>query len=198
MHQQMKIAQPLHWISVASRAARALPGHLRRHELYWELQDGDPDVKGRSTRYRRSRHPARRVGRVYGVRRAPGSGARLGGWLKTTDVREWRGTRCGRCRPTTTQVQQWWRNLRNQVVPGHVDPQRSRAGHKTKGDFWGRLEVVSRGPANEGVRPGPAPKRARLAVGPLSRSGAGRPELHRPGVGGSTSCSRWGVVDLRP
>jgi len=128
MHQQIgRSRSRLHWISVAKQGGPELYQDIYGGmNFYWELQDGNPDVKRYVDSFQKKfgTPPGEYGVYAYSAILEVARGSEL---AKTTDAERSR-LRCGRARPTTTSGQAVVAHLRQQVVPGHVDPQGPRAG----------------------------------------------------------------------
>jgi branched-chain amino acid transport system substrate-binding protein len=147
MHQQMKIAQPLHWISVAKQGGPELYQDIYGGmNFYWELQDGNPDVKRYVDSFQKKfgTPPGEYGVYAYSAILEVARGSEL---AKTTDAEKVADAL--RKSPTYNHFKgkQWWRTCDNKSFQD-MWILKGRAPGKTKGD-WGLLEVVSRVPANE-------------------------------------------------
>ena len=147
MHQQMKIAQPLHWISVAKQGGPELYQDIYGGmNFYWELQDGNPDVKRYVDSFQKKfgTPPGEYGVYAYSAILEVARGSEL---AKTTDAEKVADALRKSPAYNHFKGKQWWRTCDNKsfqdmwIIKG-------RAPGKTKGD-WGLLEVVSRVPANE-------------------------------------------------
>ena len=141
MRSQMKIAQPLHWISVAKQGGPELyDGIYAGINWYWELQDSIPRPRSTSRPPEEVRHPARRLQRLRLQRRAGSRARRRARPRRRTPTKVADALRKN---PTYDHFKgkQWWRACDNKsfqdmwIVKG-------RGPGKAKGD-WGLLEVVA-------------------------------------------------------
>jgi len=180
MHQQMKIAQPLHWISVAKQGGPELYQDIYGGmNFYWSCRTEPRREALRRLVPEEVRHPARRVRRLR-VQRDPGvaRGSELARPRNAGEVAD-----ALRKSPATTTSR-----ASSGGAPATTSRSRtcgsSRAARrgKTKGD-WGLLEVRVARAGQRGFDRTCAEKGLRLAgrVRHLAR-GAGRPGLHRPGA----------------
>jgi branched-chain amino acid transport system substrate-binding protein len=147
MRSQMKIAQPLHWISVAKQGGPELyDGIYAGTNWYWELQDSIPEAKKYVEGFQKKFGipPGDYSCYSYSGCLEAARGAEL---AKSTDADKVADAL--RKSPTYNHLKgkQWWRTCDNKsfqdmwIVKG-------RGPGKTKGD-WGLLEVVARVPASE-------------------------------------------------
>jgi branched-chain amino acid transport system substrate-binding protein len=147
MHKEMKIAQPLHWISVAKQGGPELYQDIYAGiNWYWELQDSIPEAKRYVEAFQKKFNipPGDYGVYAYGGVMEVARGAEL---AKTTDAEKVADAL--RKNPTYNHFKgkQWWRTCDNKsfqdmwIVKG-------RGPGKTRGD-WGLLEIVERVPANE-------------------------------------------------
>ncbi len=141
MRSQMKIAQPLHWISMAKQGGPELyDGIYAGINWYWELQDSIPSAKKfvEAATKKFGTPPGDYSAYAYGG--VPGSRARRRAGQDD-------GCRQGRGRPAQEpgvrplQGQAVVARLRQQVLPGHVDRQGPRpgSGQERVGAARGRL-----------------------------------------------------------
>ena len=147
MRSQMKIAQPLHWISVAKQGGPELyDGIYAGINWYWELQDSIPEAKKFVEASRRSSapRPATTAPTPTAACMEVARGVEL---AKTTDADKVADALRKNPNYNHFKGKQWWRACDNKsfqdmwIVKG-------RGPGKTKGD-WGLLEVVARVPASE-------------------------------------------------
>ncbi len=147
MKKQMKIAQPLHWISQAKEGGPDLYQDVYgAMNFYWELQETIPQVKkfveGSMKKF--NQPPGDYGAYAYsGVLEV----ARAAELAKSTDA-EAMG-KALRANPVYDHYKgkQWWRTCDNKGMQD-LWIFRGREPGKVKGD-WGLLEVVSRIPAND-------------------------------------------------
>ena len=147
MHQQMKIAQPLHWISVAKQGGPELYQDIYGGmNFYWELQDGNPDVKRYVDSFQKKfgTPPGEYGVYAYSAILEVARGSEL---AKTTDAEKVADALRKSPAYNHFKGKQWWRTCDNKSFQD-MWILKGRAPGKTKGD-WGLLEVVSRVPANE-------------------------------------------------
>ena len=147
MHQQMKLAKPLHWISVAKQGGPELYQDVYGGiNFYWELQDSIPEAKKYVEAFNKKFGipPGDYGVYAYSAVLEVARGSEL---AKTTDADK--VAEALRKSPQYNHVKgkQWWRACDNKSIQD-MWILKGRAPGKTKGD-WGLLEIVSRVPANE-------------------------------------------------
>jgi branched-chain amino acid transport system substrate-binding protein len=147
MRSQMKIAQPLHWISIAKQGGPELyDGIYAGINWYWELQDSIPEAKKYVDGFQKKFGipPGDYSAYSYGGCLEAARGAEL---AKTTDAEKVADAL--RKNPTYNHFKgkQWWRACDNKSIQD-MWIVKGRGPGKTKGD-WGLLEVVARVPASE-------------------------------------------------
>ncbi|PYM19659.1 MAG: ABC transporter substrate-binding protein [Candidatus Rokuibacteriota bacterium] len=147
MHQQMKLAKPLHWISVAKQGGPELYQDVYGGvNFYWELQDSIPEAKRYVEGFNKKFGipPGDYGVYAYSAVLEVARGSEL---AKTTDADK--VAEALRKSPQYNHVKgkQWWRACDNKSIQD-MWILKGRAPGKTKGD-WGLLEIVSRVPANE-------------------------------------------------
>jgi branched-chain amino acid transport system substrate-binding protein len=147
MRSQMKIAQPLHWISVAKQGGPELyDGIYAGTNWYWELQDSIPAAKKYVDAFQKKFGipPGDYSAYAYSGCLEAARGAEL---AKTTDAEKVADAL--RKNPTYDHFKgkQWWRACDNKSIQD-MWIVKGRGPGKTKGD-WGLLEVVARVPASE-------------------------------------------------
>ena len=147
MRKDMKIAQPLHWLSQAKQGGPELYQDIYAGiNFYWELQDTIPEAKRYVEAFQKKFNtpPADYGVYAYSAVLEVARGSEL---AKTTDAA--RVAEALRKNNTYNHFKgkQWWRLCDNKsfqdmwIVKG-------RGPGKTRGD-WGLLEIVEKVPANE-------------------------------------------------
>ena len=147
MRSQLKIAQPLHWISVAKQGGPELyDGIYAGINWYWELQDSIPEGKKFVDGFQKKFGipPGDYSAYAYSGCLEAARGAEI---AKTTDAEKVADAL--RKNPTYSHFKgkQWWRVCDNKSFQD-MWIVRGRGPGKTKGD-WGLLEVVARVPASD-------------------------------------------------
>src|SRR5881628_1303925 len=147
MHNQMKIAKPLHWISVAKQGGPELYQDVYGGiNFYWELQDSIPEAKRYVEAFQKKFGipPGDYGVYAYSAVLEVARGSEL---AKTTDGEKVADAL--RKNPTYNHVKgkQWWRACDNKSFQD-MWILKGREPGKTKGE-WGLLEVVARVPAND-------------------------------------------------
>jgi branched-chain amino acid transport system substrate-binding protein len=147
MHKEMKLAKPLHWISIAKQGGPELYQDIYGGiNWYWELQDSIPEAKRYVEAFtKKFNMPPGDYGvYAYGGVMEVARGAEL---ARTTDAEA--VATALRKNPVYNHFKgkQWWRACDNKsfqdmwIVKG-------RGPGKTRGD-WGLLDIVERIPASE-------------------------------------------------
>jgi branched-chain amino acid transport system substrate-binding protein len=147
MKKQMKIAQPLHWISQAKEGGPDLYQDVYgAMNFYWELQDTIPQAKKfvESSMKKFNQPPGDYGAYAYNGVLEVARGSEL---AKSTDAEA--VAKALRANPVYDHYKgkQWWRTCDNKSMQD-LWIMRGREPGKVKGD-WGLLEIVSRIPANE-------------------------------------------------
>src|SRR5712691_4076949 len=147
MHNQMKIAKPLHWISVAKQGGPELYQDVYGGiNFYWELQDSIPEAKKYVEAFNKKFGipPGDYGVYAYSAVLEVARGSEL---AKTTDADK--VAEALRKSPSYNHVKgkQWWRACDNKSIQD-MWILKGRAPGKTKGE-WGLLEIVSQMRANE-------------------------------------------------
>ncbi len=147
MHNQMKIAKPLHWISVAKQGGPELYQDVYGGiNFYWELQDSIPEAKRYVEAFQKKFGipPGDYGVYAYSAVLEVARGSEL---AKTTDGEKVADAL--RKNPTYNHVKgkQWWRACDNKSFQD-MWILKGREPGKTKGE-WGLLEVVARVPASD-------------------------------------------------
>jgi branched-chain amino acid transport system substrate-binding protein len=147
MHQQMKLAKPLHWISVAKQGGPELYQDVYGGiNFYWELQDSIPEAKKYVEAFNKKFGipPGDYGVYAYSAVLEVARGAEL---AKTTDGEK--VAEALRKSPNYNHVKgkQYWRACDNKSIQD-MWILKGRQPGKTKGE-WGMLEIVSRVPASE-------------------------------------------------
>src|SRR5438445_146233 len=147
MHNQMKIAKPLHWISVAKQGGPELYQDVYGGiNFYWELQDTIPEAKRYVEAFQKKFGipPGDYGVYAYSAVLEVARGSEL---AKTTDGEKVADAL--RKNPTYNHVKgkQWWRACDNKSFQD-MWILKGREPGKTKGE-WGLLEVVARVPASD-------------------------------------------------
>jgi branched-chain amino acid transport system substrate-binding protein len=147
MHQQMKLAKPLHWISIAKQGGPELYQDVYGGtNFYWELQDSIPESKKYVEAFQKkfAIPPGDYGVYAYSAVLEVARGAEL---AKTTDGEKVADAL--RKNPTYNHVKgkQWWRTCDNKSFQD-MWILKGRAPGKTKGE-WGLLDTVARVAANE-------------------------------------------------
>jgi branched-chain amino acid transport system substrate-binding protein len=147
MHTQMKIAQPLHWISQAKQGGPELYQDVYGGiNFYWELQDSIPEAKRYVEAFQKkfTTPPGDYGVYAYSAVMEVARGSEL---AKTTDADKVADALRKSPQYNHVKGKQWWRACDNKsfqdmwIVKG-------RQPGKTRGE-WGLLEIVARVPANE-------------------------------------------------
>jgi branched-chain amino acid transport system substrate-binding protein len=147
MHNQMKIAQPLHWISTGKQGGPELYQDIYAGtNFYWEIQDTIPEAKKYVERFQK------KFGIPpgdYGVYAYNGvlEVARGSELAKTTDAEK--VAEALRKNPVYNHVKgkQWWRACDNKSFQD-MWILKGRPPGKTKGE-WGLFEIVAKVAASE-------------------------------------------------
>ena len=147
MHNQMKIAKPLHWISVAKQGGPELYQDVYGGiNFYWELQDSIPEAKRYVEAFQKKFGipPGDYGVYAYSAVLEVARGSEL---AKTTDGEKVADAL--RKNPTYNHVKgkQWWRACDNKSFQD-MWILKGREPGKTRGE-WGLLEVVARVPASD-------------------------------------------------
>jgi branched-chain amino acid transport system substrate-binding protein len=147
MQNQMKIAQPLHWLSVLKQGGPELYQDIYGGtNWYWELQDSIPEAKRYVESFQKKfgTPPGDYGAYAYSGVLEVARGAEL---AKTTDAEKVADAL--RKNPTYNHFKgkQWWRTCDNKSFQD-MWITRGRAPGKTKGE-WGLLDIVARVPATE-------------------------------------------------
>jgi branched-chain amino acid transport system substrate-binding protein len=147
MKKQMKIAQPLHWISQAKEGGPDLYQDVYgAMNFYWELQDTIPQAKKfvEASMKKFNQPPGDYGAYAYNGVLEVARGSEL---AKSTDAEA--VAKALRANPVYDHYKgkQWWRTCDNKSMQD-LWIMRGREPGKVKGD-WGLLEIVSRIPANE-------------------------------------------------
>jgi len=147
MQNQMKIAQPLHWISVAKQGGPELYQDIYAGiNFYWELADSIPEAKKYVEGFQKKfgTPPGDYGVYAYSAIMEVARGSEL---AKTTDADKVADAL--RKSPVYNHFKgkQWWRTCDNKSIQD-MWIVKGRGPGKTRGD-WGLLEVVARVPANE-------------------------------------------------
>jgi branched-chain amino acid transport system substrate-binding protein len=147
MKKQMKIAQPLHWISQAKEGGPDLYQDVYgAMNFYWELQETIPQAKKfvEASMKKFNQPPGDYGAYAYNGVLEVARGVEL---AKSTDAEA--VAKALRANPAYDHYKgkQWWRACDNKSMQD-LWIMRGREPGKVKGD-WGLLEVVSRIPANE-------------------------------------------------
>jgi branched-chain amino acid transport system substrate-binding protein len=147
MQNQMKIAQPLHWISVAKQGGPELYQDIYGGtNFYWELQDSIPEAKKYVEAFQKKFGiPPGDYG-VYGYS-AVLEVARGSELAKTTDADAVANALRKSPQYNHVKGKQWWRACDNKSIQD-MWILKGRPPGKTKGE-WGLLDIVARVPANE-------------------------------------------------
>jgi branched-chain amino acid transport system substrate-binding protein len=147
MQNQMKIAQPLHWISVAKQGGPELYQDIYGGtNFYWELQDSIPEAKKYVEAFQKKFGiPPGDYG-VYGYS-AVLEVARGSELAKTTDADPVANALRKSPQYNHVKGKQWWRACDNKSIQD-MWILKGRPPGKTKGE-WGLLDIVARVPANE-------------------------------------------------
>ncbi len=145
MKKTMKMAQPLLWISYLKEGGAELYQDVHGAiNWYWELQDSIPTAKKfvDASMKKFNLPPGDYGAYSYSGVLEVARGVEL---AKSTDADA--VANALRKNPTYDHFKgkQWWRALRQQVLPGPLDRQGPRQG---KGD-WGLMDVVAKVAANE-------------------------------------------------
>jgi branched-chain amino acid transport system substrate-binding protein len=147
MHNQMKIAQPLHWISVAKQGGPELyDGIYAGINFYWELQDSIPEAKKYVEAFQKKFGipPGDYGVYAYSAILEVARGSEL---AKTTDADKVADALRKNPNYNHFKGKQYWRACDNKSIQD-MWIVRGRGPGKTKGE-WGLLEVVARVPASE-------------------------------------------------
>ena len=147
MHNQMKIAQPLHWISVAKQGGPELyDGIYAGINFYWELQDSIPEAKKYVEGFQKKFGipPGDYGVYAYSAIMEVARGSEL---AKTTDADKVADALRKNPNYNHFKGKQYWRACDNKSIQD-MWIVKGRGPGKTKGE-WGLLEVVARVPASE-------------------------------------------------
>jgi branched-chain amino acid transport system substrate-binding protein len=147
MQNQMKIAQPLHWISVVKQGGPELYQDIYAGtNFYWEVQDSIPEAKKYVAAFQKKFGiPPGDYGLyAYSAVLEVARGSEL---AKTTEAEKVAAALRKSPVYNHAKGKQWWRACDNKSIQD-MWIVKGRGPGKTKGD-WGLLEVVARVPASE-------------------------------------------------
>ena len=145
MRSQMKIAQPLHWISIAKQGGPELyDGIYAGINWYWELQESIPEAKKFVDGFQKKFGipPGDYSAYSYSGCLEAARGAEL---AKTTDAEKVADALRKNPNYNHFKGKQWWRTCDNKSFQ---DLWIVKAKDKAKGD-WGLMDIVAKVPANE-------------------------------------------------
>jgi len=147
MQNQMKIAKPLHWISVAKQGGPELYQDVYGGiNFYWELQDSIPEAKKYVESFQKKFGipPGDYGVYAYSAVLEVARGSEL---AKSTDAEKVAAALHKSPQYNHFKGKQYWRACDNKSIQD-MWIVKGRGPGKTKGD-WGLLEIVSRVPASE-------------------------------------------------
>lgn len=147
MQNQMKIAQPLHWISVVKQGGPELYQDIYAGtNFYWEVQDSIPEAKKYVAAFQKKFGiPPGDYGLyAYSAVLEVARGSEL---AKTTEAEKVAAALRKSPVYNHAKGKQWWRACDNKSIQD-MWIVKGRGPGKSKGD-WGLLEVVARVPASE-------------------------------------------------
>ncbi|HXH82896.1 MAG TPA: ABC transporter substrate-binding protein [Candidatus Tectomicrobia bacterium] len=147
MREQMKIAQPLHWISTVKQGGPDLYQDIYAGtNFYWEIQDSVPEAKRYVERFQKKFGipPGDYGAYAYSAVHEVARGSEL---ARSTDAEKVADALRKNPNYNHCKGKQWWRACDNKSFQDMWIVKGRKPG-QTKGE-WGLLEVVARVPADE-------------------------------------------------